>query len=362
MKDASDAEIIAKLESEKILTPGQIHRLQEASQRTQNEDEKSSEEKQVWELLQQADRILSQGRVESADKLLRLIQESQKILTRKQRQPTDIAEKTVLFALKKVSKTYETPEGLFQALGPSVPDDICPKGVYLEIKEGEILGILGFSGSGKSTLLNILGLLATPDKGSEIAYGGQCYHDLSQIQKDSLRSEKFGFVFQEAHLLSHLTTVENVALPLRLQKKPGKVCDEKAKEMLVKIMNDTEKKKIREFFAKKPCQLSGGQKQRVAIARALVHEPKVVFADEPTGNLDFDTGLKVMKTFTALAREKKSTVVLVTHNFSQAREYCDRFIWMEGGILKTMVEEKPAVTFVLMDQLTGKATQGKRQE
>lgn len=249
-----------------------------------------------------------------------------------------------IFYLKKVLKTYPTPEGPFQAL----------RGVSLSIYRGEFLGILGFSGSGKSTLLNILGLLSTPDAGCQIFYNGTCYQTLAPSERDHLRRQKFGFIFQEANLLAHLTTIENVALPLRLQNYPNSECIQRAEQVLLGFMNEHEQAKAHSFFSKKPSQLSGGQKQRVAAARAMVHNPEIIFADEPTGNLDFDTGQTVMKLLSQAAREKGTTVVLVTHNPSQARQFCNRFLWMENGLLTRTLSSGMDNTMRMMKQLTGK--------
>ncbi len=252
--------------------------------------------------------------------------------------------KPAIFYMSKVCKSYQTPEGIFAAL----------KGITLTVYRGEVLAILGFSGSGKSTLLNILGLLTTPDPGSKIFYNGTSFSSLSQRDRDQFRKKKFGFIFQEAHLLGHLTTVENVALPLRLQNRPNHECIERSRKMLLSVMNATELKDPEVFFAKKPNQLSGGQKQRVAAARAMVHEPEIILADEPTGSLDVDTGQKVLEILINAAKQRGTTVVLVTHNPSQARQSCNRFLWMESGELKSNLATAMDSTMRLMKSLSGK--------
>lgn len=249
-----------------------------------------------------------------------------------------------LFYLQNTSKTYKTPNGFFPAL----------KNISLNIYQGEILGILGFSGSGKSTLLNILGLLSTPDDKGDIFFQGKLYRKLTNRQRDILRNKNFGFIFQESHLLAHLSTLENVALPLRLQNYSEAECIERSKNMLRHFMNRSEREHENMFFHKKPSQLSGGQKQRVASARALVHNPQVIFADEPTGNLDFDTGTMVMDILLRAAKEHDTTVIIVTHNPSQARKYCDRFVWMENGQLKSRVSTAMDNTMSLVKTLSGK--------
>ena len=256
----------------------------------------------------------------------------------------ELPPKPTLFYLNNVCKTYKTPEGSFQAL----------KEATLTIYQGEILALLGFAGSGKSTLLNILGLLSTPDPNSNIYYNGIPYQALRTKQKDALRKKEFGFIFQESHLLSHLSALENVSLPLRLQNCSNADCLGRAREMLAHFMTESEKEHKTSFFSKKPSQLSGGQKQRVAAARAMVHNPKVIFADEPTGNLDFDTGEMVMEALLKAAKEYHATVVLVTHNPSQARKYCGRFLWMEGGKLKNHLESDMGSTLRLIKKLSGK--------
>ena len=256
----------------------------------------------------------------------------------------DLARKESIFYAKNVSKSYDTVGGKVRAL----------KNIDLIIYQGEILGILGFSGSGKSTLLNILGLLSTPDKNSKIYFNGFSYATMKPKQRDLFREKHFGFIFQESHLLSHLSAIENVALPLRLQNYSTKECLRKSEEMLSNFMTDGEKKDKKLFYSKKPNQLSGGQKQRIAASRALVHSPEVIFADEPTGNLDFDTGQMVMKILLKEAQEKHTTVILVTHNPSQARQYCDRFFWLENGLLKKKLSGEMQNTMIFMKQLSGK--------
>jgi putative ABC transport system ATP-binding protein len=256
----------------------------------------------------------------------------------------ELPSRPTIFYTRDLVKSYKTPEGVFYAL-----HEVC-----LTVYKGEILAILGFSGSGKSTLLNILGLLTTPDSGSRIYYNGLSYDTLGPSERDELRKKKFGFIFQESHLLGHLSALENVSLPLRLQNVRNGECVERARNTLLSFMNDTEKQKTESFFAKKPGQLSGGQKQRVATARAMVHEPEVVFADEPTGSLDFDTGQNVMNIFLKAVKDRGTTVVLVTHNPSQARQYCSRFIWMENGTLKNRLDSTMDSTIRMMRKLSGR--------
>jgi putative ABC transport system ATP-binding protein len=309
-----------------------------------------SQEKEIL-----AEKIVQESRHASAMELLKRIMQ-QNVLSEDQidqitaeleeesQLHVELPSRPTIFYIRDVMKSYRTPEGLFYALHE----------VSLQVYKGEILAILGFSGSGKSTLLSILGLLTTPDQGSRIYYNGILYESLRQEERDQLRKQKFGFIFQESHLLGHLSTLENVALPLRLQNCANAECVERARKMLLKFMNDTERQKTEAFFSKKPAQLSGGQKQRVAAARAMVHEPDVIFADEPTGSLDFDTGQNVMNIFVNTVREKRTTVVLVTHNPSQARHYCSRFMWMENGKLKNRLDSAMESTIRMVRQLSGK--------
>lgn len=302
-----------------------------------------------------AERIVQESRHASAMELLRRIMQ-QNVLSEDQidQITTELEEESqmsiamparpTIFSIRDVVKTYRTPEGIFYALHD----------VSMQIYKSEILAILGFSGSGKSTLLNILGLLTTPDPGSRIYYNGTLYESLNTSERDRLRQQRFGFIFQESHLLGHLTTLENVALPLRLQNRNNSECTERARQILLNFMNDAEKKKAESFYSKKPGQLSGGQKQRVAAARAMVHEPEVIFADEPTGSLDFDTGQNVMNIFVNTVKNKGATVVLVTHNPSQARQYCSRFMWMENGKLKNRLDTAMDSTMRMVRQLSGK--------
>ncbi|WP_372365780.1 ABC transporter ATP-binding protein [Candidatus Uabimicrobium sp. HlEnr_7] len=290
----------------------------------------------------QEEKILSEGEIQLLEAQLRQYREGA--------QKKGVIKKK-LFSLRDVYKHYKTPEGTFYAL----------KGISLNIYHGEILAVLGFSGSGKSTFLNILGLLVTADEGSYIDYKGTRYEELSSKERDELRKKEFGFIFQESHLFNHLSALENVALPLRLQKKPNKECTEKAASILSRFMTKDELKSKKVFFNKKPNQFSGGQKQRIAAARAMVHSPKVIFADEPTGSLDYDTGQMVMDALFEAAAEEKVTVIFVTHNHSQARQYCERFVWMEGGEFKNQVVHSPENTMVLVKQLTGKELSKKKR-
>ncbi len=192
--------------------------------------------------------------------------------------------------------------------------------VSLAVEQGEIMMILGESGSGKSTLLNMMGGLDVLTSG-EICLEGKPYTNFKDTEMSKLRRQKFGFIFQSYHLLPLLTIYENMITPLLLdQRKVQRKTVEEFSENLG----------IREQLDKFPNQLSGGQQQRAAIVRALIHHPKVIFADEPTGNLDKDTGNQVMACLIDAVRKEGATLVMVTHNEKMA-SYADRVIRMENG-------------------------------
>lgn len=205
-------------------------------------------------------------------------------------------------------------------------DEIVTKvlqGISFDINKGEFVSIMGPSGSGKSTLMHILGFLDTLTSG-KYTFEGQDVSSLSDDKLAEMRSKKVGFVFQAFNLLSRSTTLENVALPLYYSQLPAKQRMNKAKQMLEAVdlghrLNYT------------PNKLSGGEKQRVAIARALVNDPEVVFADEPTGNLDSKSGLQVMKILQKLNKDGR-TIILVTHEKYTA-EHADRIIQIRDGLI-----------------------------
>ena len=195
------------------------------------------------------------------------------------------------------------------------------KKVSLHIKEGEFISIIGKSGSGKSTLLNILGLL--DDYDGTYILDGENVSNLKSNQLAKTRNKKLGFIYQQFNLLPKLTAVENVALPLMYSGYSHKESIEKAKEYLKVV--DLESK-----IFNKPTQLSGGQQQRVAIARALVNQPKVLFADEPTGALDSKTSRDIMDLLKKIHKEQKITIIMVTHDDKLAQE-ANRIIRVADG-------------------------------
>jgi putative ABC transport system ATP-binding protein len=200
-----------------------------------------------------------------------------------------------LVEIRNVSKIYHLGGEEIRAL-----DDVS-----LDIEGGEFISIIGPSGSGKSTLMQIVGCLDTPSKGT-IRLDGTRIHDASARQLAAIRNRKIGFVFQFFNLLPKLTVLQNVELPMVYGGAPGRERRERALQAL-ELVDLANRNKHR------PSQLSGGQQQRVAIARALVNNPKIIFADEPTGNLDSHTGELILHLFRKLSTEGR-TIILVTHD------------------------------------------------
>ena len=194
--------------------------------------------------------------------------------------------------------------------------------VNFEVKPGEFVGIMGASGSGKTTLLNILSTLDTPTSG-RVEIAGQDITKLNNNQMADFRANKIGFIFQDFNLLENLTAYENIALPLALQNKP-------AKSIKPAVMSIAEKLGLSKILNHYPTELSGGQKQRVAAARALVHEPSIVFGDEPTGALDSKSARALMDTLTKINREDNVSILLVTHDPFSA-SFCDRILFIKDG-------------------------------
>lgn len=187
------------------------------------------------------------------------------------------------------------------------------RGVSLEIKQGEALAILGSSGAGKSTLLQIMGTLDRPTRG-ELTCEGRDLLAMSDEELSKFRNSEMGFVFQFHHLLSEFTAVENIMIPCRVAGESPKIAKEKAMHLL-EFMGLAERA---QHYAN---ELSGGELQRVAIARALVRSPKILFADEPTGNLDSQTSGKIQELFFRLKEELKLAIVIVTHDLTFATRF-----------------------------------------
>ncbi|MRG87192.1 ABC transporter ATP-binding protein [Salinibacillus xinjiangensis] len=194
-------------------------------------------------------------------------------------------------------------------------------GVDLTFEEGEFVSIVGTSGSGKSTFLSLLGALDSPTSG-EIIYGNESIHKRNRKQLSDFRFENIGFIFQQFHLLPTLTALENVMAPL-FARKVSYDKRKRAEELLTQMG-------LEDKFHSLPSQLSGGQQQRVAIARAMVHEPSWLLADEPTGNLDTETGEIIFDLISTLNKEKSCGVIFVTHDPALAKR-AERQIEMKDG-------------------------------
>jgi len=202
------------------------------------------------------------------------------------------------------------------------------KGVNLKIESGEFVAIMGPSGSGKSTLMNILGCLDTPSSGQYLL-DGQNVENLDSDELADIRNRKIGFVFQGFNLLSRTTAIENVELPMIYSGLGDKERRQKAQDALKSVG-------LEERMYHQPNQLSGGQQQRVAIARAIVNEAPIIFADEPTGNLDTKMSVEIMNLFSKLNNELKRTIILVTHEEDIAL-YAKRIIKIVDGEIKSDV-------------------------
>ena len=212
-------------------------------------------------------------------------------------------------------KDYDTPAGVFPVL----------KDVNLTIDEGDYVAIMGPSGSGKSTFMNILGCLDRPTKG-EYKLDNQSVKSLNGNELAKLRNKTIGFVFQGFNLLSRSSLLDNVSLPLVYASDKKNARDKKSKELLEKVG-------LGQYLNSKPNQISGGQQQRVAIARALVNQPRIILADEPTGNLDSKTSEEIMDLFNAL-NEEGITIIVVTHENDIADHASRQVRFLDGNIVE----------------------------
>lgn len=222
--------------------------------------------------------------------------------------------KDTIIELDNVWKIYSIGEVKVPAL----------RGLNLKIRRGEFVAVQGASGSGKSTALNSIGCLDIPTKGRVFLEG----KDISKLRESELaqiRGRKIGFIFQQFNLINTLTALENVALPMIFQNVPGEERATKAKELLEMV-------ELGDRISHKPTELSGGQQQRVAIARALSNGPEVILADEPTGNLDSKTGATVINFLEKLHKEKKTTIIMVTHDEGLAK-HADRIEYLRDGMI-----------------------------
>jgi lipoprotein-releasing system ATP-binding protein len=201
-------------------------------------------------------------------------------------------------------------------------------GLDLEVSSGEFVSIVGVSGSGKSTLLHLLGTLDRPDQG-EVHLDGQRIDDLPARDRDELRNQTFGFIFQFYHLLPELTTLENVLMPQMIAHSAfGWFRNRRALRRQGTAL--LERVGLGHRLKHKPTELSGGEMQRAAIARALINQPRILLADEPTGNLDAETGVDIVRLLRDLNRHDGLTIIMVTHNLDLAAE-TDRVVRLSGG-------------------------------
>lgn len=219
---------------------------------------------------------------------------------------------------RNVTKTYVMGKERVDAL----------KGINLSIEKGEFVALLGKSGSGKSTLLNMLAGLEKPTEG-EIYLRKEPIHTLSETKITNLRKKYVGFIFQSYNLLPTRSAIENVCLPLLFNRLGRGERIRRGKEILGSVG-------LGERLHHKPSQMSGGQQQRVSIARAFINSPEIVFADEPTGNLDSKTTEEVMKLMLDIIRKDQSTFILVTHDEETSR-YADRIVYLKDGSIEKIV-------------------------
>ena len=184
------------------------------------------------------------------------------------------------------------------------------RGVSLDVARGDFLALRGASGAGKSTLLHLFGGLDAPNTG-EIRFNGENFANLSARAQTALRNRKIGFVFQAYYLLPELDALENICLPGRIARTPAATVEARGRQLLARVG-------LSERLEHRPYELSGGEQQRVAIARALINEPELVLADEPTGNLDSHTGAEIIELLINLREERKTTLIIATHDATVA--------------------------------------------
>jgi lipoprotein-releasing system ATP-binding protein len=195
----------------------------------------------------------------------------------------------------------------------------------LMVYRGEMVAIVGASGAGKSTLLHLLGALDAPTAG-EVRLAGQAYATLEDAERDRLRNQRIGFVFQFHHLLREFSAVENVMMPLQIAGVPKRQSRARAEAVLTRVG-------LRDRLRHRPSELSGGEQQRCAVARAIVHDPMLILADEPSGNLDHAHSRDLHDLLAGLARDLQTALVVATHNRDLA-ERADRVLWLEHGRLR----------------------------
>ncbi|ADY24352.1 ABC transporter ATP-binding protein [Bacillus paranthracis] len=218
-----------------------------------------------------------------------------------------------------INKNYLLGESIFPVL----------RDINLEIPKGEFIAIMGPSGSGKSTLLNLLGGLDTPDEG-DIFIDGNTINKLNERKRTLFRRKNVGFIFQNYQLLPNMTVTENIAFPMQAAHLNKNTINERISFLIQAVKLEGKENNF-------PSQLSGGQQQRVSIARALSMQPKLILADEPTGNLDRKTGTEVLQLLSSLHRNEGLTIVMVTHDILAA-SYADRIILLRDGIIESDIK------------------------
>jgi lipoprotein-releasing system ATP-binding protein len=240
------------------------------------------------------------------------------------------------------ANTLLSAVGLHKAYRRNAESVQVLRGLDLEVHEGEFLSIVGSSGSGKSTLLHLLGTLDKPDEGG-IFLEGRRIDNLPNSQRDQLRNRTFGYIFQFYHLLPELSALENVLMPQMISHSFFSWWGRK-KALRRRAIELMERVGLGHRLTHKPRELSGGEMQRAAIARALINQPRVLLADEPTGNLDRDNGAHVVQLLRNLNREEGLTIVMVTHNLELVQE-TDRVVKLDNGRLALDRGDAPADSF-----------------
>jgi ABC-type lipoprotein export system ATPase subunit len=220
-----------------------------------------------------------------------------------------------ILTVRDLAKDYPLARGVYPVF----------RGLSFEVGQGEVVGIMGVSGVGKSTLLNLLGAVDRPTEG-QIILDGQDVFTLAPVARARLRNLKIGFVFQFFHLLPEFSALENVCFPLLIGGLSWAEARPRARRLLEEVLPENK-------FDKRPSQLSGGEQQRVAIARALVSGPRLLLADEPTGNLDWQTGERIIRLILDLHTRRGLTSIIVTHS-EKVASFCHRLYLMESGGLK----------------------------
>ncbi|WP_405113030.1 ABC transporter ATP-binding protein [Paenibacillus sp. FSL K6-1217] len=223
---------------------------------------------------------------------------------------------SVVLEVKEVKKVYGVQNGEHST--------VALDSVSFNVEKGDFIGIMGPSGSGKTTLLNILSGIGKPSYG-EVLIGGKNITSMDKNQMALFRRQHLGFVFQEFNLMDSLTLKENVMLPMILDKRDKEHMEAKSEEIMRLLGID-------EIAGKYPYNISGGQQQRVAVSRALINDPDIIFADEPTGNLDSKSSNTVMKCIEKMNRERDSTILMVTHD-AFAASFCKKIIFIKDGMI-----------------------------